>query len=317
MPQLTPSLARVVDPVLTTIAQGLKQSNLVGFSLFPRVPVTQRGGKILSFGREDFMLYASKRAPGQNTKRLQIGYNGASYALEDSSLEALLPVEIRQEMEDAANGWTIDGARASIAKVDRAMALGLEYAQAVLARTYAAYAAANKVTKSGTGQWSDYSGTSDPTGDMETARDAVRAAIGLRPNVAVMGAAVFSKLRNHPKVIDRIKYTGRDSATPELLANLFGLDQVLVGDAVYSNDAGTTLTDVWGKDVVLAYTEKATLDDMGAPTYGYTYTLEGYPIVEEPYVDRNAKSAVFPVSRSEAPVVAAISAGYMIKDAVA
>jgi len=316
MSQLTPSQARVVDPVLTAVAQGLKQPGLIGFSLFPRVPVMLRAGKILTFRREDFMLYSAKRAPGQNTKRLQIGYDGSPFALEDSSLEATVPVEIQQEATRSA--VSIDVASASVRKVDRAMALGLEYAQATLARTYANYASGNKVTKSGTGQWSDYtSGVSDPAGDVETARDAIRAAIGLRGNTVVLSAQAYSKARSHPKTLDRIKYTGRDSATPELLAQLWGVDRVLVGDAVYSNDAGTALTDVWGKDVIVAYTDTASVADQGAPTYGYTYTLDGYPLVEESYYDRNAKSEVFPVNRSEAAVVACQSAGYMIKDAVA
>jgi hypothetical protein len=92
---------------------------------------------------------------------------------------------------------------------------------------------------------------------------------------------------------------------------------VLVGDALYANDAGTTFTDVWGKDVVVAYTELASVGDMGAPSYGYTYNLNGYPLAEEAYFDRNTKSWVFPVTRAEAPVLASASAGYLITNAVA
>ena len=57
--------------------------------------------------------------------------------------------------------------------------------------------------------------------------------------------------------------------------------------------------------------------DMGAPSYGYTYMLDGYPMVEVPYFDRNAKSWIFPVTRAEAPVLASASAGYLITAAVA
>ena len=145
----------------------------------------------------------------------------------------------------------------------------------------------------------------------------MRAATGKRPNTIVMGAAVMKSLRQHSKVIDRTKYTGRDVPTPELLAALFGVQRVLVGDAIYSNDAGTAFTDVWGKDVIVAYTELGSIADMGAPSYGYTYTLDGYPMAEEPYYDRNTKSWVYPVTRAEAPVLASASAGYLITNAVA
>lgn len=304
--------ARVVDPVLSTIAQGYRNAQLVGMSLFPYVPVGQRGGKIITFGREDFMLYGTARAPGANTKRVQFGYAGAPYALEQHALEGLVPFEI---MEEASAVPGIDLGRGAVVRVQNIIGLRLEYAQAQLATTAANYAASNKTTLAGTSQWSDYSGTSDPANDIEVGKEAVRAKVGRRPNTAVVGAAVFAKLRQHPKIIDRIKYTGRDSATPELLAALWGLDKVVVGDAVY--DAAGTLADVWGKFVVLAYTETASLADMGAPSFGYTYRLSGYPSVEQPYSDRNAKSWIYPVTDEVSPVIAGATAGYLISAAVA
>lgn len=316
MPQMSTSQARVIDPVLTNVAQGFKQSNLVGSLLFPQVPVMTRAGKIISFGREDFMLYASARAPGENTRRIQVGYASGNFALVDYSLEASLPIELLQEAGSTANGFSIDMASTSIKKVDAIMALRLEKAQADLARNAATYAAANKVTLSGTSQWSDGS-NSDPIGNVETAKEAIRQATGKRPNVMIMGPQTLAKLRVHTKIVDRMKYTGRDVATTEILAALFGVDRVVSGEAIYSNDAGTAFTDVWGKDVVLAYAENSGIVDMGSPSYGYTYNLGGYPIVEEPYFDRNAKSWFFPVTRAEAPVIAAASAGYLITNAVA
>jgi len=316
MSQLSLSQVRVIDPVLTNVAQGYKQSDFVGGALFPQVPVSLRAGKIITFGKEDFMLYATGRAPGENTKRIQFGYSGGNFALVDYSLEGAVPIEVYQEGSNGANGWSIDHMAMAIKKVSSIMALRLEYAQAQIARTAGSYGAGNKVTLSGTSQWSDFSGTSDPIANIETAKEAIRSATGKRPNTVVMGAASMSKLRQHPKIVDRMKYTGRDVATAEILASLFGVDQVLVGDGIYASDAGT-FSDVWGKDVVVAYTERASLADMGTPTYGYTYNLNGYPIVEQPYFDRNAKSWFVPVTRAEAPVIAAPTAGYLITNAVA
>ncbi len=315
MPQMTPSGARVVDPVLSSIAQGNVNSEMIASALFPSVLVPQRGGRIITFGKEDFMLYGSQRAPGENTKRVQFGYGAGNYALVDYGLEGQVPIEVLQEGQA---GPGIDHAAMAVRKVSNIMALRLEKQAADIARTAASYAAANKITRTSTAQWSDLtSGVSDPVNDIEVAKEAIRAATGKRPNTITMGAAVMSKLRQHPKVLDRIKYTGRDVATPELLAALFGVQRVLVGDAIFSNDAGTAFTDVWGKDVVVAYTELGSVADMGAPSYGYTYTLSGYPLAEEAYYDRNTKSWVFPVTRAEAPVLASASAGYLITGAVA
>ena len=313
MPQLNNAQARIIDPVLTNIAQGFKQSDFVGFSLFPRVPVSQRGGRVVSFSKEDFMLYNTGRAPGQNTKRVQFGYAAGNYVLESHSLEGTVPIETLQEAQ-AVPG--IDAARMAIYKMQNIIATRLEKAQADVARTLASYNVANRITLSGTAQWSDLGTVSDPIAVVEAGKEAVRRKIGKRPNTAVIGAAVFASLRQHPKVIDRMKYTGRDVPTAEILAALFGLDRVLVGDAVFADDAGT-FNDVWGKDVVLAYTEVGTMVEMGLPSYGYTYQLAGYPVVEEPYYERNPKTWMFPVTDEVAPVIAGADAGYLIQNAVA
>lgn len=313
MPQNSLSSARVVDPVLTSIAQGFTQSEFIGDALFPQVAVPLRAGNIITFGKEDFMLYGTQRAPGESTKRVTFGYSGSPYALVDYSLEGTVPIELMQESQ---NGPGIDQAAMAIRKVARIMRLRLEKAQADLARNAATYAANNKTTLSGTSQWSDFSGTSNPIKSIETAKEAVRAAVGVRPNTVVMGAAVMAQLRQHPIVVDRMKYTGRDIATTDILASLFGVDRVLVGDGIFASDAGV-FSDIWGKDVVVAYTTPASMAEMGAPSYGYTYNLNGYPVAEESYYDRNTKSWVYPVTRAEAPVIASASAGYLITNAVA
>ena len=313
MPQMSPSAARVVNLVLSTIAQGYQNNEMIASALFPVVPVNLRAGNIITFGKEAFMLYQSQRAPGENTRRVRFGYAGAPYSLVDYSLEGLVPMEVEQE---ASNGPGIDLSSGAISEVSAIMALRLEKHSADLARNATSYAASNKVTLSGTDQWSDFGAVSDPIDDIEAAKEAIRAATGKRPNTIVLGALVMAKLKQHPKVIDRIKYTGRDVVTTELLAALFGVSRVVVGDAIYSNDAGTAFTDVWGKDVIVAYTEIGSMQSKGLPSYGYTYQLGGYPSVEEPYYDRNAKSWIYPVTRVEAPVLASSSAGFLITNAV-
>jgi len=313
MPQLSPSQSRVVDAVLTSVAQGYRNADMVGLALFPYVPVDQRGGKVISFGKEDFYLYAGARAPGAQTKRVTFGYSGGSYALTQFALEGVVPVELMQE---ASAGPGIDQARLAVARVQNIIALNLEKAQGDLATNAANYAAANKnVGLSGNGLWSD-AVNSDPIANVETGKEAIRAQTGRYPNTLLISALTYKALRVHSKIVDRIKYTGRDVATPELLASLFGVANVVVGGAVYA-DASGNLTDVWGKTAVLAITETATLADLGVPSYGYTYRLRGAPIVEVPYEDRQAKSFVYPVTDEVSAVIAGASAGYLISPTVA
>lgn len=313
MQQLSAGQARVIDPILTNIAQGYQNFSMVGSALFPPVPVAQRGGKIISFNKEDFALYTTLRAPGANTRRVQFGYTSGNYALEQHSLEAVAPWELEQDANTVAK---IDYASMAVKKAQNIIALRLENAQATLATTAGSYQAANKTTLSGTAQWSDYSGTSNPSKDIETAKEAIRAAIGQYPDTVVVSALVMGKLRQHPSIIDRIKYTGRDIVTTELLAALWGVKRVLVGGAVYT-DASGAMNDVWGKFCVVAYTALGSVADLGEPTYGYTYRLNGAPYVEPGYQDRSAKSDIYPVTDEVLPVLTSAVAGYLISAAIA
>ena len=135
-------------------------------------------------------------------------------------------------------------------------------------------------------------------------------------DVVVMGAAVLAKLKAHPKILDRIKYTGRDVATVDLLASLFGVQKVLVGDAVSASDAGA-FSDVWGKYVVVAYTELGSQAEMGRPSFGYTYQLGGYPMVSPARYDGDTRTWLYDVADAVQPVIAADLAGYLISAAVA
>ena len=313
MTQMTNAQARVIDPILTEYAQGYRNADMVGLNLFPYVPVMQRGGKIIAFGKEDFALYNTSRAPGANTKRVQFGFSSTPYTLEQHALEAVAPWELQQEASVVAK---VNLANMSVRKVQNVIALRLEKAQADIATTAASYAASNKATLSGTSQWSDYTGTSNPSKDIETAKEAIRAQIGRRGNTVLLSAQAFKACKQHPAIIDRLKYTGRDSVTTDLLASLWDVDRVVVGDAVYTDNTGT-ITDVWGKFVVVAYTNTASVADLGEPSYGYTYRLEGAPLVEEGYADKNAKSDIYPVTDEVSPVLAAALSGYLISAVVA
>lgn len=318
MPQQTLSQARGgISPVNTSIAQGWQNSAFIGMDLFPRVGVGLRAGKIITFGKDQFKQYTNmQRSPGSRTPRVQFGFGTADYGLVDYSIEGTLPKEIREEQLSASKGFTIDGAAMAISNAMDIIGLRLEIQQADLATNLNNYPSSNKITLSGTSQFSDYTGTSNPIKVVEDAKEAIRQQIGKQPNLVRMGPAVFNAIKQHPVIVDRMKYTGRDVATTDLLASLFGVASVAVGEAIKSSDSDV-FSDVWGKHMVLAYTELGGLAERGRPSYGYTYNLDGYPMAETAYYEDNIKTWCFPVSSCEQPVIAANTAGYLIYNAVA
>lgn len=302
---------RVIDPILTTVVQGYRHPEHVGFALFPRVTTRVSGGKVIEFGRESFKLYNTARAPGGAVKRVQFGYEGKPYSIENHALDALVPREHQREAEEVPS---IDLATEAVTGVMDIMSLYLEYQQAQLARNAANYDNANKVALSGTDRFNDYD-QSQPIQVIEAARAAVRAKVGLYPNTLLMGAKVFDFLKHHPQIVDKIKYTQTGVLTESLLASIFSIGRVVVGGAVAVNEDGEQF-DIWGTDMVLAYVP-TTITGMRQPSYGYTYTMDGHPLVETPDWDKTHRSWVYGMSYERAPVLSGIQSGYLIQTAVA
>lgn len=133
-------------------------------------------------------------------------------------------------------------------------------------------------------QW-DNSG-SDPINDVASWIVDFRQLTGFAPNVMVLGAHTMQELKNHPDLIDRIKYTQRGIVTEELIASLFGVPKVITayatkedsqaqyGDSVVQ-DANATYSFITGsKAAALYYTPGA--PSLLTPSAGYTFTWNGY-----------------------------------------
>src|ERR1700687_3045241 len=54
--------------------------------------------------------------------------------------------------------------------------------------------------------WDDYT-NSNPMTDVDAGREVIHNNTGLDPNLLVISRPVFFKLKEHPKILDKIKYT--------------------------------------------------------------------------------------------------------------
>jgi hypothetical protein len=311
MPQPSLPSDRVVDPILTTVAQGYGGTFApVANVLFPIVPVGARGGKIITFGPDDFVVMNTERAAGESTKRVQFGHAGAPFGLADHSLEAGVPIERLQEAK-AVPG--IDLQTISIRRVQRIMDRERENQAAVLARDASKYQSSNKSAPTGTDKWDDPA--SDPFQQVQDARLAVRSRIGMMPDVMELPAVVFEKLTVNAAVLARLGNADIKVATLAQLELLFKI-RIVIGEEVKFDKASGAFSDIWGKDVILAATTPKSLQDMGSPSFGYTYQLENYPLVEEGYYDNNTKTWYYPTTDAYQAVLTGVNAGFLIVGAV-
>lgn len=130
--------------------------------------------------------------------------------------------------------------------------------------------------------WSDYT-NGDPIGDITGKVQDLEVTAGI-PGVrlvAVTNSYVFRKMAEHPDFLDRIKYTAGverpASVTPEAMAAVLGLDEIIVAKAVQNTaKEGQTasMSRVFGNHFLLMYVADNAADDM--PTACTTFSWSEY-----------------------------------------
>lgn len=132
-------------------------------------------------------------------------------------------------------------------------------------------------------QWND--DASDPINVVSEWVVNFRELTGYAPNTMVIGAHVLRELKNHPDIIDRIKYTQRGIVTQDLIATLFDVDRIVTAyatsatgpettDAATQDAASTYSFIADSKSILLAYSPSG--PSLQTPAAGYTFTWDGY-----------------------------------------
>lgn len=309
-----------IDQVLTQISVGYPNNGLVGEQLFPAVTVNKQSDKYYVFGREGWLPEDDFRAAGTVANEVVgMAVSTDTYYAQEHALQIAVTDEERENV-DSPLAPDRDGTEMVTSKI----MLGRERIIQTLATTAANYATGLSTTMVGGAQWSTYA-TSDPIGVMRTGKAAVHAQIFMEPNVAVVPYQVMTILEDHPDFLERIKYSERAIFSPELLASVLGFQRVVVPGVGINTAAlgqASTLSYLWGKDVVLAWVPDR--PGLKIPAYGYEFVW-GRQAVDR-WREDPRKSDVIRVSRrydhkfvalGEGAEAGKAIAGYVIKAAVA
>ena len=145
------SQTRVIDPILTTMAIGIKIPLYIGGLAFPPVFCPKRAATILSFGtKEEKFLYATRRARGANTMRISTGYGDTKVELYQDAIESELPYETLEESDGI-----VALQQRSVYLVKQKLCHRLEFDQLALLGNFAGYPTTNRLLLTGTNQFSD------------------------------------------------------------------------------------------------------------------------------------------------------------------
>ena len=258
---------RAVDPVLSNLAVGYHNAEYIADGIFPLAPVPKEGGRIPKHTKQSFKSAATERALRANSNRLEPEDRGfIDFTLEEHDLS--VPMDYREGQDQ--NDFDVEAANSFLAV--EGISLRREKIAADLAFNPANFAASNKLAVTSTDKWSA-TGTSNPIAQITTGREQVRKSIAKRPNVIAMGASAFNLAANHPKVLERLTYTQLGVITPQLLAAILQVDEVIVGDAISVSDDGNTTSDIWNDSCLLFYRRPVAPNGKRSvfePNFGYT-----------------------------------------------
>jgi hypothetical protein len=331
--------ARVIDPILTTMAIGIKIPQYIGGLAFPPVFCPKRAATILSFGtKEEKFLYVTRRARGANTMRISTGYGDTKVELYQDAIESELPFETLEESEGV-----VALQQRSVYLVKQKLCHRLEYDQLTLLGTTANYAATNRLTLTGTNQLSDPNSPVEQLFD--NAKDAIVKGIGMLPNTVIFGGLkAYNAVKRHPFFKNQFQRAGTRTITAQLIAEALDIPRYGISLATWIDPANplveTPMFDnkIWigyvpgNGDVALSSDQSANTNlnllsgmnpsinqNNSQPSFGYTYLRTQAQAggqdtglaMYAPYEGKNERTWYFQGVADRLPTITGLNAGYL------
>jgi hypothetical protein len=285
MPNPTQSDLHVNAP-LTNVSVAYMQdtATFIADKVFPRVPVQKQSDLFWKYSKSDWRRTdVQKRAPG--TESAGIGYKV------DTDTYYAQVYAVHKDLDDqtranADSNWSLDKDATKFVTNQLLLKRDLDWNNAyfktgVWGTDLAGVAAAPSGSQFL--QWND--AASDPIVQFANLQTDFVLQSGRKANTLVLGAEAITSLKNHPDIIDRIKYTQKGVVTTDLLASLFDVEKILVSYASFTdvaerNDADTQDAAASysfmsnSKSALLCYTPSS--PSLMTPASGYIFTWNGY-----------------------------------------
>lgn len=280
-----------VNRLLTNLSINYLQApdSFVADRVFPSIPVEKQSDLYLIYDRADFFRDdAQLRAPSTESAGGGYSISNDSYLCRVYAFHKDIDDETRQNTDNPASP-DADATKFVTDKMKiKREKLWVEnyFTSGVWTFDYDGVAATpgtNEVY-----QWDNYT-SSDPIADIDDAMTAILEATGYEPNTMVIGYRVFKALKNHPDIIDRVKYVQNIGANDTVkisasaLTSLFfdGVPgaRVVVMKAIENTSkegqtsAAADNTFIGGRKALLCYS--APSPSINQPSAGYTFTWSG------------------------------------------
>ena len=276
-----------VNQPLTTISTAYGQAgNWIAPQVFPTVPVARQGDLYWKYPQGDFKrTIVGVRAPATETP-------GGGWEMEQDSYFAQVygvhkDVDDQTRQNAVGGGFNLDADAATWVTEQLLLKRDLLWVNTFMKT--GVWTGTTGIGGGGSG--TDLAGgsaagsntfvqfdraASDPIGLLTAQILGMARKTGVRPNVLVMGPAVYAALLNNQSIIDRVKYTGGGLLTEDVIRQALGIERLVITWTT-QNTAPRGAADAIGflneKDMLLVYAPaRAGLQQLSG---GYTFTWDG------------------------------------------
>lgn len=300
-----------VDAALTdfSVAAFMADESYVAYRAFPPFPVGKQSDKYHVWTRQDLMRsQAQNRAPGTRVALRDFGVSDSSYFIH---VKAVGHAISEQDQKNADPGVNLEEGIVRGLVQDLKIRRELDFGTLAFASNWG-------TNTTPTVKWD--LATAYPLVDLATGIRAIQYNTGRLPNKLILGSETwYSGLLNHADIIERVPDNAPRIATPGFVANLLGLNEVLVATAGY-NSAGEGLTasysSILGDSALLLYVDPN--PGLLSPTAGAHFVwsgLEGMQSgmrVRREFIPVEDSMPLITVELASAPKIVASEYGYYL-----
>ena len=276
-----------INVPLTNVSIAYMQSadSYIADKIFPRLPVDKQSNLYYRYSKSDWRRSdVERRAPGTESAGTGWNHTTDQYFAHVYAVHHDIDDQVRA---NADSNWNLDRDATEFVTNQHLLKRDIDFVNSymktgVWATEKAGVSSAPNNTTTFL-QWDQAS--SDPIGDVARWIIDFRLLTGFAPNICVMGPYVMAALKQHPDIIDRIKYTQKGIVSEDLIATLFDVDELFVTYATKSTgpqipdavqqDAAATFSFIGDpKGVLFAYAPSS--PSLLTPSAGYTFVWKGY-----------------------------------------
>lgn len=276
-----------VNVPLTNVSVAYAQSAdlFIATKVFPRVSVQKQSDLFWKYSKSDFRRTdVERRAPSTESPGTGWNVTTDTYFTHVYSVHKDIDDQIRA---NADSTFALDKEATNFVTNQLLLKRDLDWTSRYFTTGVWGTDLAGVAATPGTNQFLQFdNASSDPIklfSDLQT--NFMQENAGRKANTLVLGAHVINALKNHPDILDRIKYTQKGIVTEDLIASLLGVDKVLVSYATKTGtergidakaqDADATYEFIAdSKSALLVHTPAS--PGLMTPAAGYTFTWSGY-----------------------------------------